>query len=107
MIEHAADARIVRAPLFPTNAELASAIKCFAGEPVKLVRDTFTAIWEQTGTPQNPVDWSDPDTWIKDRLSGNLQATAKKIWNQSGKTLNPRHAYGCYLFIIERSYWTK
>jgi len=90
---------IVRAPLFPTNAELASAIKAFAGEPVKKVRDTFTAIWEQTGTPQNPVDWSDPDTWIDERLSGDLRTIAKKIWAQSGKTLNPRHAYGCYLYI--------
>ena len=99
MVELAVAAPIVRAPLFPTNTELASAMKAFNGEPVKQVRDTFTAIWEQAGTPQNPVNWSDPDTWIDERLSGALRSTARKIWKESGKTLNPRHAYGCYLFI--------
>jgi restriction system protein len=99
MIDQAIGAPIVRAPLFPTNTEMANAMRAFDGESVKQIRDTFTAIWEQTGTPQNPVDWSDPDVWIKERLSGGLLAIAKKIWIESGKTLNPRHAYGCYLFI--------
>jgi restriction system protein len=99
MIERPMGTPIVRAPLFPTNTELANAMRAFDGEPVKQIRDTFTAIWEQTGTPQNPVDWSDPDTWIVERLTGDLRTIAQKIWNESRKTLNPRHAYGCYLFI--------
>jgi restriction system protein len=34
------------------------------------------AIFDQTGTPQNLVDWSDPDVWINERLSGDKAALA-------------------------------
>jgi restriction system protein len=99
MNEQTARTLIVRAPVFPTYADLGYAIRAFEGEPVKRVRDTITAIWEQTGTPQNPVDWTNPDIWIQERLSGDLRNMATKIWHGSGKKLNPRHVYGCYLFI--------
>lgn len=59
----------------------------------------LNAIWDQTGTPQNPVDWSNPDEWIPERLSGNSRALAQRIWEQTKKLLNPRHVYGAYLFI--------
>jgi len=59
----------------------------------------ISAIWEKTGTPQSPVDWSDPDQWIQDRLQENVRNTAQKIWKTSKKSLNPRHVYGSYLFI--------
>ena len=97
--ETATNAPIVCAPLFPTYSELRSAMRAFDGEPVKQIRDTITAIFEQTGTPQNPVDWSEPDTWIEERLSGEPRAIARKVWDGSGKTLNPRYLNGCYLFI--------
>jgi restriction system protein len=54
---------------------------------------------DQTGTPQDPVDWTDPDAWIPERLSGENAALAEKIWQESGKQVNPRHVYGSYLFI--------
>jgi restriction system protein len=92
-------AAITSAPFFPTYRNLGSAIRAFDGEPVKQVRETIAAIHEQTGTPQNPVDWSNPDIWIDDRLSGSARTIAWKIWKGSSKTLNPRHIYGCYLFI--------
>jgi restriction system protein len=90
---------VVQAPLFPTYSDLRNAMLAFQGEPMKRVRDTINAIWEQTGTPQNPVDWSTPDDWINTRLDGELQTFARKVWEGSQKTLNPRHLYGCYLFI--------
>jgi restriction system protein len=90
---------IVRAPFFPTYRELQDAMRAFEGEPVKLVHETIKAIFEQTGTPQNPVDWSEPDKWIDQRLSGDSRRIAHKIWEGSSKRLNPRHSYGCYLFI--------
>ncbi len=99
MDEQAARDLIVRAPIFPTYTDLSYAIRAFDGEPVKRVRDTMTAIWDQTGTPQSPVDWSNPDVWIENRLTGELRLMARKIWEGSGKKLNPRHVYGCYLFI--------
>ena len=63
------------------------------------VRDMISAVWDQTGTPQSPVDWSEPDKWIPERLSGELQALARKIWEGSKKVLNPRYLYGSYLFV--------
>lgn len=57
------------------------------------------AIWNQTGTPQNPVNWTDPDTWIGERLTGSNAELAQRIWIESGRTANPRHIYGAYLFI--------
>ena len=66
-------------------------------------RDLISAVWEQTGTPQSPVDWSDPDKWISERLTGDLQALAHKIWKGSSKTLNPRYLYDSYLFINKQN----
>jgi hypothetical protein len=40
---------------------------------------------------QDPVDWSDPDTWIAQRLSGPDRDMALQIWQQSGKSVNPRY----------------
>jgi restriction system protein len=90
---------IVQAPLYPLYSDVAHAIRLMDGEPAQRVRDMLNAIFEQTGTPQNPVDWSDPDTWIGERLSGELQALARKIWEGSGKSPIPRYLNGCYLFI--------
>src|SRR5208283_617790 len=90
---------VVQAPLFPTYAELGEAIKALQGEPIRRVRDMISAVWDQTGTPQSPVDWSEPDKWIPERLSGELQALARKIWEGSKKVLNPRYLYGSYLFV--------
>jgi restriction system protein len=59
-------------------------------------------IQEQTGTPQNPVDWSEPDMWINERLKGEDAEIALRIWNQDNHILNPRHSYGSYLFLTLR-----
>ncbi|MBX3597755.1 MAG: restriction endonuclease [Rhizobiaceae bacterium] len=91
--------KIVQAPLYPLYSDVAHAIRLMDGEPVQRVRDLISNIANQMGTPQNPVDWSDPDTWIGERLSGESETLARKIWDGSGKTLNPRYLNGCYLFI--------
>jgi restriction system protein len=54
------------------------------------------SITDQTGTPQNPVDWSEPNEWIDERLEGEERDLAKTTWNHG---VNPRHSYGSYLFI--------
>jgi restriction system protein len=43
------------------------------GEPVKRVREMMKAIYEQAGT----VDWSEPDIWIDERLTGDLRTLAR------------------------------
>ncbi len=92
-------APIVRAPLFPLYRHVKQCIRLWDGEQVKAVRDMINAIMDQTGTPQNTVDWSKPDEWIVARLAGDQKRLAGKLWGGSGRTVNPRHVYGCYLFI--------
>jgi len=41
-------------------------------------------------------DWTDPDSWILERLSGEEQALARRIWRESGKELNPRYLRGSW-----------
>ncbi|EJX4508960.1 restriction endonuclease [Salmonella enterica] len=86
-------------PLFPTYEQTRAMMKAVAGYSVKAVRNMISAIQEQTGTPQNPVDWSEPDNWIKERLCGEDANIAWQIWNRGNHILNPRHSYGCYMFI--------
>ncbi len=89
----------VRTPIFPLYSEVRKLLPIFEGVPKALVTSMIQAIWEQTGTPQNPVDWTDPDKWIEERLSGEHAGLARRIWLESGRTVNPRHIYGAYLFI--------
>ena len=95
----AASVHKVRTPLFPLYSEVGSLLNIWSGVNKSAVLAMINAIWEQTGTPQNPVDWSDPDSWISERLTGENQSLARRVWDGSGKTINPRHVYGAYLFI--------
>jgi restriction system protein len=90
----------VQTPLFPHYSEVRHLLKALAGFAKKSdVLQCINAIFNQTGTPQNQVDWSNPDEWIPQRLTGANKALAAKIWQDSNKSLNPRHIYGTYLFV--------
>jgi len=91
--------RKVRTPLFPLYSEVRSLLPVLDGVSKDDVRHLIEEIWEHAGTPQNPVDWSDPDTWIGERLPKEQQLLARRIWEGTGRTANPRHIYGTYLFI--------
>jgi restriction system protein len=83
----------------PSYAELKHAVLALQDEPTRRVRELLNVLFEQAGAARDPIDWSDPDRWIDERLSGELRALARKIWEGSGKTLNPRYFYGCHAFI--------
>ncbi|MEZ4226813.1 MAG: restriction endonuclease [Polyangiaceae bacterium] len=87
----------VRIPLFPTYREVRHLLQIWPSRPRKQVTGLRATISELRGTPQNTVDWTDPDTWIPERLSGDDRDLANAIWSQSGKTVNPRHTYGHWL----------
>ncbi len=91
--------KIVRTPLFPLYSEVRACVSAWNGEEVKAVRDMINTIFSMTGTPQDPVDWSDPQMWIPERLNGESERLAQLLWSSSGGIANPRHVYGCYLFI--------
>jgi restriction system protein len=89
----------VRTPWFPPYSRVRQLLVILQGVPRATVTDMLGAILDQTGTPQNPVDWSDPDTWIAERLTGSQAELAQRIWEASGRTVNPRYIHGAILFI--------
>jgi restriction system protein len=89
----------VRTPHFPVYSTVRKLLAILPGVPKTTLVLMIRTIDEQTGTPQNPVDWSEPDTWINERLSGDEADLARRIWVETGRTVNPRHIYGGYFFI--------
>ena len=89
----------VRSPFFPSYTAVKHFMRILEGVDRSTVKQLIASIFEHAGTPQKQVDWSDPDGWIDQRLSGNLAALAKRIWSESGRFLNPRYLDGCSMFV--------
>ena len=62
--------RKVRSPYLRPMARNREALTVIDGTPRRLLLDLIRSINSQRGTPQSTVDWSDPDTWIDERLKG-------------------------------------
>ncbi|MDR1181185.1 MAG: restriction endonuclease [Bacteroidales bacterium] len=59
----------------------------------------WNSIWSLRGTPQNTADWTEPDQWIQERLTGKDREIAVKIWTDSNKEVNPRWTRGDQFLI--------
>ncbi len=79
---------------FPTYDEVRAVLPVWAGRERREITGMYSAVWEHRGSPQENVDWSDPDQWIGERLEGAAQEMALATWAKSGKKVNPRHATG-------------
>lgn len=90
----------VRTPWFRPYSEVRMLLTLLQEVSKAAVKSMMAAIDEQTGTPQNPVDWSDPDTWIAERLQGNDEHLARHIWQGSHHSVSPRYIAGA-LFLIQ------
>lgn len=90
---------IVRTPLFPQYSKVKVLLGIFDGVSKETVHGMIKAILNQRGTPQNTVDWTNPDEWIQKKLDGSDRILANNIWVKSSGTVNPRYIYGSYLFI--------
>lgn len=93
------DSRRVRVPLFPAYGEVRQLLQVWSGRPKKQVTGLHSTLAQLRGTPKNPVAWTDPDTWIRLRLSGDTRDLAQAIWTESEKGVNPRHTYGHWLLV--------
>ena len=91
--------RRVRIPLFPTYREVRYLLKAWPGRPKTQVTGLHGALAQLRGTPQNPVDWTEPDRWIPVRLSGDPRDLAMAIWTESDRRVNPRHTQGHWLLV--------
>ena len=60
-------------PLLPTYKEARPFLRILGGQPYDLYRRTHDALWSQRGTPQEPMDWTDPDAWMPQRLRGDVR----------------------------------
>ncbi len=89
----------VRTPWFRHYSDVRTLLTLLQGVSKAAVKSMVSALDEQTGTPQNPVDWSDPDTWIAERLHGNDAQLAQHIWQGSHHTVGPRYIAGA-LYLI-------
>ena len=90
---------MLKTPPAPTYAEIGNAVRVLDGEPVRRVRELMNAMFDQAAAVPPCADWSKPERWIDERLTGELKKLAHKVWVGSDKTINPRHLYAQVGFI--------
>jgi restriction system protein len=83
-------------PGLPLYKEARHFLRVMDGVPYALYRSTYDMIREQRGSPQDQMDWTDPDVWIAERLSGEERDLARRVWQESNQELNPRYLRGCW-----------
>ncbi|MFX0065850.1 MAG: restriction endonuclease [Candidatus Hermodarchaeota archaeon] len=79
---------------FPTYRVVKACIRVFEGISDEDIKTTLDKIQKLRGTPQNPVDWTDPDEWIPERLKDKEIEIALQIWHNSNRVINPRYLRG-------------
>lgn len=82
--------------VYPPYSEVRKLLTVWPGWPRSQVTRLRAKVYELTGTPQEPVDWTDPDKWIETKLTGEYKTLARAIW-ESG--VNPRYTTGHWLLI--------
>ena len=87
----------VRVPHFPVYSELRHLLRVWRGRPRKQVTGLRATIIVLRGTRKYSVDWTDPATWISERLNDSDRELAQAFWDQSNGAVNPRHIYGHWL----------
>lgn len=87
----------VRTPYFPFYSEVRTLLKIWQGRNREHITGLRAKLLELSGTPQQSLDWSTPDRWIPERLTGNEQELAQAIWRESKHKINPRYTYGHWL----------
>lgn len=101
--------RRVTVPLFPKYPDVRSLLRFWEAKKAEDILGLRKSIQSLCGTPQKPVDWSNPQTWISERLKGKNRKLASEIWNLSNRTVNPRHTDGAWILcrrfnlLIEKS----
>ncbi len=88
----------VRTPLLPPFENIRLLLPIWEGRTRSTISAYFRTITELRGTPQDPVDWTDPDDWIETRMKGADRELAQAIWNGTNKQVSPRYTYGAWLF---------
>lgn len=91
-----ADAR-VRVPYYPRYDDVRAVLPAWVGLASERVTGLYRALAGMAGSPQETMDWSEPDVWIPQRLAGERRELALKIWKTTRGKVNPRHMLGHWL----------
>ena len=89
----------MKTPFYPIYSKLRPLLTVFDGMAADEVLDLRSGLFAMRGTPQDPANWQDPDTWIPERTSGRLQELALQVWEGTGRRANPRYLGGAWLLI--------
>lgn len=81
-------------PHFPLYRDVRHYLRILNGVSYEMYSTTWSSIWQQRGDPQHTVNWSDPESWIAERLDGEEQTLAYRLWRESDGHLNPRYMRG-------------
>ncbi len=84
-------------PHYPTNEQAGRFVRIMEGQTQRTFYDMREHIHLHVGTPQETQDWSDPDQWISEILTGDEQILASHIWQGTNGLVNPRHLVGVWL----------
>ncbi len=90
-------------PHFPDYSKARLLIPIWQGASGASIAGMRSAITALTGTPQDAMDWTDPDRWIEERLDGEPRTWARKTWEGTDRAVNPRHLVGLWLLITNYS----
>jgi len=89
----------VRVLWYPLYSNVRKLLPVLEGLSKKEVHEMRQAVVSRQGTPENPVSWSDPDSWIGNLLKGRQASLAKRIWKETDGGVNPRYLHGEIQFI--------
>ncbi|MYK17730.1 restriction endonuclease [Candidatus Poribacteria bacterium] len=89
----------VRILFFPVYEEVRHLLKIWPGCVRAQVTGLHRELTRLRGTPQSPVNWTDPDTWIREKLFGKKRDLAMAIWTMSNQDVNPRHTQGSWRLV--------
>jgi restriction system protein len=94
-------------PHLPLYSKARHFLRILDGVSYTLYCSTYDQIWEQRGSPQQQVEWTDPDSWIPERLNGQERDLALRIWRESNRKLNPRYLRGTWYLSTKHELLTR
>ncbi len=83
---------------YPDYNRVQQFLSIIHGQSYLTFRHMNNIIWENRGTPQNTRDWTNPNGWIPNILTGQEQKLAYFLWDESAGNINPRHATDLWRF---------
>ncbi len=79
----------VLSPFLPTYQRARRFLRIVDGASFSQYQAMNSEIKSHRGNRPNKTNWTEPEAWIPERLTGKSQALAYRIWRESNQLLNP------------------